>query len=72
MLGPLPLLHRIVLAAISLASGVLAGVWVAHETSVPLAVSEGAVAGALLGLVTAYAVAHGSRPRAREARTVRR
>ena len=39
MFGPLPLLHRIVLATVTAAFGVLAGVWVAHVTPLPLAVS---------------------------------
>ena len=58
MFGPLPLLHRIVLALVTAASGVLAGAWAAHVTALPLAVSMGAVAGGLLGLVAAYAVVH--------------
>jgi hypothetical protein len=58
MFGPLPLLHRIVLATVAAACGVLAGAWVAHATSLPLAVSTTAVVGGMLGLVAAYAVAH--------------
>jgi hypothetical protein len=63
MFGPLPLLHRVVIAAVSLACGVLAGVWVTHVTTLPMAASLGALAGGLLGLVAAYAVAHQRQPR---------
>ncbi len=63
MFGPLPLLHRIVLATVTAACGVLAGAWTAHVTPLPLAVSVGAVVGGLLGLVVAYAVAHEPHPR---------
>jgi hypothetical protein len=62
MFGPLPLLHRIVIVAVTLACGVLAGAWVTHVTTLPLQVSAGAVAGGLLGLVAAYAVVHQARP----------
>jgi ABC-type xylose transport system permease subunit len=62
MFGPLPLLHRIMLALVTAASGVLAGAWTAHVTSLPVAVSVAAVAGGLLGLVGAYALAHQPQP----------
>jgi hypothetical protein len=58
MFGPLPLLHRIVLGAISLCFGVVAGIWIAHRTPLPVAISGGALAGGLLGLVVAYALVH--------------
>ena len=70
MFGPLPLLHRIVLALVTAASGVLAGAWIAHVTPLPLAVSMGAVVGGLLGLVAAYAVVH--QPQPRQVRVTRR
>jgi hypothetical protein len=70
MLGPLPLLHRIVIAAVTLACGVLAGAWVTHVTTLPVAVSLGAIAGGLVGLVAAYAVVH--QPQARAVRIQRR
>jgi hypothetical protein len=72
MLGPLPLLHRIVVGAISLCCGVLAGVWTAHATPLPMAVSSGALAGGLLGLLAAYAVVHDPRSQARPVRVTRR
>ena len=72
MFGPLPLLHRIVLALITAACGVLAGAWTAHVTALPMAVSLGAVVGGLLGLVAAYAVVHTSQPEPERARIHRR
>ena len=62
MFGPLPLLHRIVLALVTATSGVLAGAWTAHVTALPPAVSMGAVVGGLLGLVAAYAVVRQPQP----------
>jgi hypothetical protein len=63
MFGPLPLLHRIMLALVTAASGVLAGAWAAHVTPLPLAVSMGALVGGLVGLGAAYAVVHHPQPR---------
>jgi len=63
MFGPLPLLHRLVLALVTAMSGVLAGAWAAHVTPLPWAVSMGALVGGLLGLATAYAVVHRPQPR---------
>jgi hypothetical protein len=63
MFGPLPMLHRIVLGAISLCFGVVAGVWIAHSTPLPVAVSGGALAGGLLGLGAAYILVHSPQPR---------
>ena len=65
MFGPLPLLHRIVIGVTSLCFGVVAGMWIAHITPLPLAISGGALAGGLLGLVVAFVIAHdpGSQPR---------
>jgi hypothetical protein len=62
MFGPLPLLHRVVIAAVSLACGVLAGAWVTHVTTLPM-MSLGGLGGGLLGLVAAYAVIHQRQPR---------
>jgi uncharacterized membrane protein YsdA (DUF1294 family) len=67
----LPLLHKIVLVAITLLGGVIAGAWVAHMTPLPLAVSVGALAGGVLGLVTSYAVIH-HQPQPRTIRIQRR
>ena len=58
MFGPLPLLHRIVLGVTSLCFGIVAGMWIAHTASLPLALSGGALAGGLLGLVGAFVIAH--------------
>lgn len=72
MFGPLPLLHRIVLAAISLCFGVIAGVWIAHATALPVAISGGALAGGLLGLLAAYALVHSTSQQPRPIRIHRR
>jgi len=63
MFGPLPVLHRIVLGAISIFFGVVAGMWIAHATPLPVAVSGGALAGGLLGLGGAYVLGHNPEPR---------
>jgi Opacity-associated protein A N-terminal motif len=72
MFGPLPLLHRIVLGAISLCFGVVAGVWIAHATPLPVAISGGALAGGLVGLVAAYVLVHSTNPAPRPVRVTRR
>lgn len=72
MFGPLPLLHRIVLGVISLFFGVVAGMWIAHATSVPIAISGGALAGGLLGLVGAFVIGHDSHTQPRPVRVTRR
>jgi hypothetical protein len=72
MFGPLPLLHRIVLGAISLCFGIVAGVWIAHSTPLPMAISGGALAGGLVGLVTAYVLVHHPHPQARPVGVTRR
>jgi hypothetical protein len=72
MFGPLPLLHRTVLAAISLCFGVLTGVWIAHATPLPIALSAGALAGALLGVVLAYVLVHSPEAQPRPVRVTRR
>lgn len=71
MFGPLPLLHRIVLGAISLCFGIVAGMWIAHVTPLPVAVSGGALAGGLLGLLAAYVLAQSSHEEPRPARVPR-
>jgi hypothetical protein len=63
MFGPLPMLHRIVLGAVSLCFGVVAGMWIAHATPLPVAVYGGALAGGLLGLGAAYILVHSLQPR---------
>jgi hypothetical protein len=72
MFGPLPLLHRIVLCAISLCFGVLAGVWIAHATPLPVAISGGALVGGVIGLVAAYALVHHPHAQPRPVRVTRR
>jgi hypothetical protein len=65
-------LHRIVLAAISLCFGVIAGMWIADTTPLPLAVLDGALAGGLLGLAAAYLLGHSAESQPRPARIPRR
>jgi hypothetical protein len=72
MFGPLPMLHRIVLGAISLCFGIVAGVWIAHATPLPVAISGGALAGGLVGLLAAYALVHNPRADPRPIRVTRR
>src|SRR5690349_19503407 len=71
MFGPLPMLHRIVLGAISLCFGIVAGIWIAHATSLPVAISGGALSGGLLGLLAAYVLLH-AHPEPRPVRVTRR
>lgn len=56
MFGPLPVLHRVVLLAISVCAGIIGGAWVAHLTPLPVAVSAGALLGGCVGLAGAWAV----------------
>jgi hypothetical protein len=57
------MLHRIVLGGISLCFGVVAGMWIAHATTLPVAIYGGALAGGLLGLGAAYILVHSAEPR---------
>lgn len=72
MFGPLPMLHRTVLGAISLCFGVIAGMWIADTTPLPVAVFEGALAGGLLGLAVAFLLGHSAESQPRPARVTRR
>jgi hypothetical protein len=72
MFGPLPVLHRIVLGTISLCFGIVSGMWIAHSTPLPIAVSGGALAGGLLGLFLAYVLVHASHAQPRPVRVARR
>ena len=72
MFGPLPVLHRIVLGAISLCFGIVAGMWIAHFTALPVAVSGGALTGGLLGLLAAYVLAQSPEDEPRPIRLTRR
>ena len=51
MLGPLPPLHRLVVAVLCLLACVGAGAWLASTLPVPLFASTGAVVGAALGML---------------------
>jgi len=55
--GRLPVLHQLLVIAIGLAAGALAGVWVA-TFDVRVAVPLAAIVGGTTGLVAAYAVVH--------------
>lgn len=70
MLGPLPLLHRAVLAAVTFCVGVAAGAWLGQFTTLPIAAAMGALLGGMVGLVGAYALL--LEPQPRLARAVRR
>jgi hypothetical protein len=72
MFGPLPVLHRLVLGTASLVFGVVAGMWIAHFTPLPVAISGGALAGGLLGLLAAYALVHNPHAQPRTVRIGRR
>ena len=72
MFGPLPLLHRIVLVVMSLCFGIVAGVWIAHVTPLPVAISGGALAGGLTGLLAAYLLVHTPHAEPRPVRIQRR
>ena len=64
--GPLPQLHRALVVLTALAVGIIAGAWIGHFTSVPVAALAGALwgaaAGALLGFVLLHDFAHRARP----------
>lgn len=64
MFGPLPMLHRLVVAALTVVIGVACGAWLAHVTSLPIAVGSGAVLGCLAGALVAFGLVHDfNRPR---------
>ncbi|MDP3893885.1 hypothetical protein [Nocardioides sp.] len=68
MLGPLPRLYHLLLWVVTLGFCVGAGAWLASWTNVPVVASVGAGAGALIGVLVAYLLAHDFRA---EPRTVR-
>ena len=72
MFGPLPRLHRALLALTVLLLGIASGAWVAHATAMPVAVTAGAALGAVGGAVLAYALLHDFHSRARPVRATRR
>lgn len=60
MLGPLPLLYRVVVATVGLLAFVGLGAWTAHVVPAPLLPGLGAAAGAGLGALAVTALLHGS------------
>lgn len=81
MFGRLPVLHQVLIVAIGLAVGIVAGVWIAHFTSLRLALSAGGFLGGVAGLLLAFAILHdfhephdpgGSQRRTRPVRVRRR
>jgi hypothetical protein len=73
VLGPLPRLHLVTLAVVSVVLFLGAGLWLGHLTAVPLPLPLGAVLGALAGALVAWAMVHDFHQRnTRQARAVRR
>jgi hypothetical protein len=71
--GPLPRLHLITLATVSVAVFLGVGLWVGHLTAVPLTLPIGAALGALAGIAVAWVLVHDFHRRsAQPARAVRR
>lgn len=58
MLGPLPVLHRLVLVLSALAVCIGIGVWLGVMPEVPLNVRLGLVVGAVTGLAAAFVLVH--------------
>lgn len=73
-MGPLPRLHRLVLVLVTVLSGVVGGLWLAHFDKVPVVMSAGALLGGLGGLMVAAMMAHDAalRPGAEPLHTARR
>lgn len=55
--GPLPRLHRIFFVAVTIVLGISAGAWLA-QTTLPLVVPLGALAGGLSGIALAWLLMH--------------
>lgn len=72
MLGPLPLLHKLVLvlAAVLICTGI--GFWAGTAPEVPLNLRVGLLAGAVLGAAAAFALVHDFHHRQRSVRVRRR
>jgi xanthine/uracil permease len=58
VLGPLPRLHRLLLIATVLVVGIASGAWIALFTPLPVAVTAGAMVGAVAGLLLGYLLVH--------------
>lgn len=58
VLGPLPRLHRLLLTATVLVVGIASGAWIALFTPLPVAVTAGAMVGAVAGLLLGYLLVH--------------
>jgi hypothetical protein len=72
MFGPLPLLHRLLVISLSLLTGIASGAWLAHVTSLPMAVDSGAALGCLAGAMVAYTLVHDFHHQPRAVRIDRR
>lgn len=71
MLGPLPRLYQVLVAAVAVALFVGAGIWAAVMLPYPTLVSVGASIGLVVGAVCAFLLVHESR-RATESSSPRR
>ncbi|WP_109509938.1 YtxH domain-containing protein [Nocardioides speluncae] len=71
MFGPLPRLHRVALIAAAILFFVVAGMWLAEVTPVPV-VARGILIGAAAGVVVAYLLVHDFHHAPRPARIHRR
>jgi hypothetical protein len=71
VLGPLPPLHRWVVCVLALLASIGVGAWLAFTLPLPLVVSAGAAAGAVLGGVMVMLLLHDSHPSARHHRHTR-
>jgi hypothetical protein len=58
MFGPLPVLHRLLVVTLTLLTGIASGAWLAHVTSLPIAVGSGAALGCIAGGMIAYGLVH--------------
>lgn len=58
MFGPLPRLHRILVVVTTLIVGMLAGIWLVSQTSVPALAAAGVGWGLLAGLLLNYVLLH--------------
>ncbi len=63
MLGPLPLLHRMVVVAAVLAVFVGLGLWMGLESSAPVVLLSGTTFGVLSGGLVSWLVVHDSHER---------
>lgn len=61
MFGPLPLRHKVLLAAVVIIVGVVLGTWLGAIPAVPFRMLAGALCGTALGAAVAYVLLHQSR-----------